>query len=227
MPPRYRREAWLREQYHERGRTQQEMADACDVSPRTIREWMNRHGIETRDLEGEDHPLYGKERAEDVKERISETLAGREFDEETRAKMSDAHSGKDLSEEQKRRISAALRNHEKSETTRQRMSESRLGEDNPRWKGGHSRNYGPGWTAAREAVRNRDEVCRNCGADRSSSILEVHHIIPVREFQQSDEIPTEEAHDERNLVLLCRNCHVEAHHGTLSFTTEISHPADR
>jgi 5-methylcytosine-specific restriction endonuclease McrA len=227
MPPRYRREEWLYEQYHEKGRTQQEMADACGVSPRTIREWMNRHDIETRDMEGTDHPLYGDERDEQVKERISETMTGRELSEATRRKIAEAHAGKELPDEQKRRISEALRGHDKSEATRRRMSESRLGDDNPNWKGGHSRNYGPGWTAAREAVRHRDEVCQNCGADGSNTILEVHHIIPVREFYQSETTPIEEAHDTRNLLLLCQECHSEAHHGTLSFTTEISHPADR
>jgi 5-methylcytosine-specific restriction endonuclease McrA len=227
MSPRYRREEWLREQYHEQGRTQQEMADACDVSPRTVREWMNRHDIETRDIEGENHPLYGKERDEDVKERISETMEGRKLDEATRRRMSETQAGTELSDERKRKISEALRDREKSEETRQRMSDSRLGADNPHWKGGHSRNYGPGWSAARDAVRERDEVCQNCEADDSNAILEVHHIIPVREFQQSDQCPTEEAHDERNLVLLCQDCHIKVHHGTLSFTTEISHPADR
>ncbi|WP_211311397.1 helix-turn-helix domain-containing protein [Halarchaeum salinum] len=33
----YRDADWLRKQYVERGRTQREIADACDVTPRTIR----------------------------------------------------------------------------------------------------------------------------------------------------------------------------------------------
>ena len=76
---------WLRGRYHEDGATQQEIAEECDVSPRTIRTWMQRHEIETRDVRGENHGLYGQERSEDVKERISKTLDGldgREFDDE-------------------------------------------------------------------------------------------------------------------------------------------------
>jgi transcriptional regulator with XRE-family HTH domain len=136
MPPRYQREEWLHEQYHERGKTQKELADACDVSPRTIREWMNRHDIETRTLEGENHPLYGKERDEAVKERISETMEGRDPSEETRRRMSETQTGTELPDERKRKIAEALRDREKSEETRRRMSESRLGSDNPHWKGG-------------------------------------------------------------------------------------------
>ncbi|WP_336133552.1 NUMOD3 domain-containing DNA-binding protein [Natronomonas amylolytica] len=227
MPPRYRRAEWLYEQYHEQGRTQQEMADACNVSPRTIREWMTRHDIETRDVEGENHPLYGKERDESVKQRISETMEGQKTPEETRRKMSQAHAGRELPESTKERIAEALEGRKKPAETRRRMSESRTGKDNPNWEGGHSRSYGPGWIAAREDVRQRDGGCQNCGVNETERPLEVHHIIPVREFQNADSVPLEEAHDMRNLVLLCRDCHLEVHHGTLSFTTEISHPADR
>jgi transposase-like protein len=108
MGPRYRREGWLFEHYHEKGWTQQEMADACDVSPRTIRDWMKRHDIETRNLEGENHPLYGKERDEAVKEQISATMEGREFSETTRQKMAEAHQGQGIPTDIKEKISNAL-----------------------------------------------------------------------------------------------------------------------
>lgn len=37
---------------------------------------MNEFGIPTRDVEGENHPMYGRSRDEAVRERISETLKG-------------------------------------------------------------------------------------------------------------------------------------------------------
>jgi 5-methylcytosine-specific restriction endonuclease McrA len=224
MPPRYRREAWLREQYHGEGRTQQEMADACDVSPRTIREWMNRHGIETRDMKGENHPLYGTERDESVKEQISETMDGREISEETRAKIAAGHRGRTLDAETRVKISDALTGITRSPETRQRMSESTAGERNPNWKGGYSHRYGPGWAIARKRALERDEVCQQCGHDGTEDRLEVHHIIPVRRFREASNATIAEAHDLKNLVTLCKRCHPRADHGKLDFESGIEPP---
>lgn len=224
MPPRYRREEWLYEQYHEQGRTQQEIAEACDVSPRTIREWMDRHGIETREVGGENHPLYGTERDDAAKERISETVQGRELSEETRQRMSETQAGTELSDERKRKIAEALRNREKSEETRRRMSESTAGKKNPNWKGGYSHRYGSGWAVARERALDRDEVCQHCGHDGTDDRLEVHHIIPVREFREASTATIADAHQLDNLVVLCQRCHPRADHGTIEFQTGIEPP---
>lgn len=223
----YRRKEWLYERYHVEGQTQAEMADACGVSPRTIREWMNRHDVETRDIEGEYHPLYGEERDETVKRQIAETLEDRDVSAETKQRMSEAHLGTELPDSVREKISEALSDRPKTPTTRKKMSESRLGADNPNWKGGDGDHYGPGWKPAKRAARERDEVCQNCGADEGDTELEVHHIIPVREFSQASNVDQCEAHDLSNLVLLCRGCHCEVHYGDLEFDTEIRHPAER
>lgn len=220
----YRREAWLVEHYHEKGWTQREMADECGVSPRTIREWMGRHGVETRAVEGEDHPLYGESRDESVKERIAETLSGREFDDESRRKMSQAARGRTIAPDVRQRIAASLRGTTRTEDTRQRMSESSAGERNPNWKGGYSRRYGAGWATARRRTLDRDEVCRHCGHDGSDRRLEVHHIVPVRKFRRSSTSDVSEAHDLRNLVVLCRRCHPKADHGDLDLESGIEPP---
>ena len=144
MPPKYRNADWLEARYHGDGWTQREMADACGVSPRTIWEWMKRHDIETRDVEGENHPLYGESRDESVRERISETMEGREFAEETRRKISEANKGREIEEDTKRKISESLTGHTRSDRTRRRMSESTAGPDNPNWRGGYSSRYGAG-----------------------------------------------------------------------------------
>jgi hypothetical protein len=44
----YRNKAWLKREYESRGRTMQEIATQCGVSPMTINLWLNKHGIETR-----------------------------------------------------------------------------------------------------------------------------------------------------------------------------------
>lgn len=107
------------------------------------------------------------------------------------------------------------------------MSESRMGESNPAWKGGHSGDYGPGWRPARKAAKRPDEVRQNCGADEQEAALEVHHIIRVQEFIDTEGVSRSEAHDLGNLVLLCRACHTNVHHGGLRFEAEIRHPAAR
>lgn len=58
---------WLDQKYHQEGQTQREIAEECGVSPRAIRTWMNKHGIETREVAGENHGRYGEERSPEVK----------------------------------------------------------------------------------------------------------------------------------------------------------------
>lgn len=76
--------------------------------------------------------------------------------------------------------------------------------------------YGPGWTEKkREKVRSRDGYqCCTCGKTQlehqreRGQKLHVHHIIPAREYSESDP----RANATENLVTLCRFCHVEWEH---------------
>jgi 5-methylcytosine-specific restriction endonuclease McrA len=222
----YRDADWLRRRYHEGGATQQEIAEECGVSARTIRTWMKEHDVETREVRGENHGLYGTERSEATKQKISETLQGREFDATWRARIAESNRGRTLSTETRERISAALEGVPKSKTTRERMSQSTAGESNPNWRGGYGRRYGPGWGPAREAVRKRDEVCRHCGEDGSTHQLHVHHIVPVRAFRESVGASLSDAHDLSNLVLLCTPCHGKADHGRLGLESGVDDPRE-
>lgn len=224
MEPKYRDAEWLYDRYHEDGWTQKRMAGACNVSPTTIRTWMKRNEVETRDLVGENHPLYGEERAEEVREQISKTVEGREFSAETRAKMAESHTGRTLDEEHRANISESLSGITRSEQTRVRMSEATAGEANPNWSGGYSRRYGSGWMPARDNALQRDGRCQNCQHDGSEHRLEVHHIIRVAEFRESEAADLSDAHDLRNLVTLCRQCRPRADHGSLDFTSGIDPP---
>ncbi|WP_049993955.1 HNH endonuclease [Halapricum salinum] len=176
---------------------------------------MKRHGIERRDLEGEDHPLHGTNRSPEVTSKISDSLEGRTFSAEACERMSESHVGNPIPEAVRQKISESLTGIERSEQTRQRMSESTAGASNPNWKGGYSRRYGPGWATARTRVQNRDEVCQQCGHDGRDRRLEVHHIIPVRVFRDDPERDLQDAHDLDNLVLLCRRCHGKVEHGAI------------
>lgn len=47
-PKSYRDRVWLVEEYHTKGKTLKEIADACGVSPMTINQWLVRHNIPSR-----------------------------------------------------------------------------------------------------------------------------------------------------------------------------------
>lgn len=224
MGPRYRNGWWLEQKYWSEGWTQAEIAEACGVSSRCIRNWMERRGVETREMAGENHPQYGSERSAETRRKISESLEGREFSEEHRQRIANSHEGNTIPAEVRQRISESLSGRSVSMSTRRRMSESTAGESNPHWQGGGSPRYGEGWSVAREFVRRRDQRCQACGHDPEDHLLDVHHIIPVRRFRDSEEATLAEAHDPRNLVLLCRHCHPKAEHGVIEFESGIDPP---
>lgn len=217
----YRDQEWLERKYVQEGLTQLEIADQCDVSPRTIRTYMNHFGIETRELVGENHPLYGKKRSAETKEKISRTLEGRSFSKETLNRLSEAHKGNRVPEEARRKISESLTGITRSEETRLAMSRSTSGKANPQWKHGlfHKSWYGgSNWGQSRKKVRQRDQVCQNCGSDRSESLLDVHHIVPLWCFELDETLSVDDAHHLGNLILLCRSCHIQAEDGDLLVT---------
>jgi 5-methylcytosine-specific restriction endonuclease McrA len=222
---RYRDRDWLEVMYHGRELTQREMAERCDVSPRTIRTYMKQFDIPTREVRGRNHGLYGRERDEETRRKISGALEERDVTPEWRERISEALTGRTLPTDVRERISDSLTGMERSHETRRRMSESTAGEENPNWRGGGSRRewYGPGWTVARERVRERDVVCRHCGEDGRERDLHVHHRVPVRRFRETPEASVEDAHCLSNLVLLCNECHGLAEHGRI----DVSPGADR
>jgi 5-methylcytosine-specific restriction endonuclease McrA len=215
MARRYRNGWWLAIKYHEEGLTQREIAELCNVSPRTIRNYMNEFEIETRDVEGENHGLYGTERDEETKAKISESLDGREVTEEWRENISEGLEGNSIPAEVREKISSSLDGIERSAETRRRMSEARVDEQYASWRPGNTLRYGPGYDAAREKVHERDQVCQHCGCDGSNRRLDVHHIVPVRKYHDADDVLLEKAHQLENLVLLCAACHVRAEHGKI------------
>ncbi|SEH52621.1 hypothetical protein SAMN05192561_104161 [Halopenitus malekzadehii] len=95
------------------------------------------------------------------------------------------------------------------------LSESFAGEGHPNWTGGSDRNYGPGWAAVRRRALERDEyACVNCGTTRSElgRNPDVHHLLPVRLFAESDRHTIADAHYLGNVVTLCPGCHRRAEH---------------
>lgn len=224
MPKRYRSGWWLFETYHIEGLTQAEIADECGVSPRAIRKWMDDRGIETREISGENHPQYGTERSADVKEQISDSLEGREFSSQVRDRIAQAKTGHSPSMNTREKISRTLRGRELSDATRRKMARSRTGKDNPNWRGGRVLCYGAGWTHARREARESVDECEQCNHDGSRYRLEVHHIVPVRRFRDSENHEVSDAHVQENLAVLCKRCHGRADHGSLTIESKLKTP---
>lgn len=107
-----------------------------------------------------------------------------------------------------------------SESCRRRwLSDEFTGEGHPNWEGGETGPYGPGWHRVRQQALERDgNQCVNCGRDTEDigRNPDVHHIVPVRWFVDSEHHSREDAHFLSNVVALCPSCHRKADFGHLS-----------
>ena len=76
-------------------------------------------------------------------------------------------------------------------------------------KGGRILAFGTHWKRIRLAVLERDKICRLCGKDnqKNGRSLDVHHIQSRR-----DHLIIDVANDAKNLVALCRSCHLRTEH---------------
>lgn len=69
--------------------------------------------------------------------------------------------------------------------------------------------YSENWLYERRRCVERDNrTCQLCGKKREGeSRVNVHHIIPVRNFEQKKR---QETHKLENLICLCVSCHIKA-----------------
>lgn len=77
---------------------------------------------------------------------------------------------------------------------------------------GNNRKFsrGANWRAQSRLARERDKhVCRICGSKAGKKKLDVHHIIPFKEFN-GDYLT---ANQLSNLITLCRQCHTNVENG--------------
>jgi group I intron endonuclease len=85
---------------------------------------------------GENHPNYGEKFSEETRRKMSKAhsgerhpMYGEEHSEEAKRKMSEAHKGKKLSEATKRKMTEARRGGERSEETKRKLSEAHKGKE--------------------------------------------------------------------------------------------------
>lgn len=96
------------------------------------------------------------------------------------------------------------------------ISLNRSGENAHSWLGGTKKWRGASWKRQRVMALNRDNhTCQHCGITQKmldktniqSAKLQVHHIVPFRQFGSDRE---NEANALTNLVSLCPTCHMKA-----------------
>lgn len=95
------------------------------------------------------------------------------------------------------------------------------GEKHPKFKGGGVRWRGSNWLSQARKARDRDNhCCQHCGISekKSRKTLDVHHVIPFREFGIKR---YKEANDLSNLISLCRTCHARAEHGRIAIQPKL------
>lgn len=99
------------------------------------------------------------------------------------------------------------------------LSEAFTGTGHPNWRGGDTGAYGPGWSRVRRRALARDGYrCVVCGKSKGEigRNPDVHHIVPVRWFDNSDDHDLTDAHRLSNVVSLCLDCHRKADFENLS-----------
>lgn len=90
-----------------------------------------------------------------------------------------------------------------NECYRKLQSQKTKGENNPNWKGGYGEYYGTDWEDMRDKIRLKDDnTCQMCGFTTDERFIPVHHILPVRDFDEPND-----ANYEANLAQVCRACH--------------------
>lgn len=99
------------------------------------------------------------------------------------------------------------------------LSKTFSGSNHPNWKGGSDLNYGKGWNGIRRSALERDGYeCVVCSKSKSEigRNPDVHHIVPVRYFVETEGLERTDAHRLDNVVSLCVSCHRRAEAGQIS-----------
>lgn len=120
-----------------------------------------------------------------------------------------------------KREPSVVQNREEHYCSRECYYRNYTAENAPGWKGGNPSYYGPSWDTQREKAVERDGYqCQECGMEREKhrekwgSDLEVHHIEPLRKFND-----TKKANQLENLITVCKICHLTMEHSTQNGST--------
>ena len=155
--------------------------------------------INHADYSGENHPQYGKPRLEKTKQLMSKNRTGKCVGKDHYL------YGKTLSDKHKQILSEFHTGKIVSKATKQLISVANIGNLNPNWKGGISKEpYCQEWGKwLKEEIKERDNFqCKNPGCDKEitkTNLLCTHHIDYNKKNCSCD-----------NLITLCKGCNSKA-----------------
>lgn len=230
---------------YEKYNSMKDVADVCNCSVGTIKNWMDKFSINATDTHSnvrersftpvEHEPNTTCEFCESEFWRKPSLRNGKNFcDNECHGKwLSENIYGKN--HHQYQRITVSCKNCGKNKTvppSQNKKVDNHFcnghcqtdyydwkGEEHPSWKGGTQTYYGKSWYEMRDRVRQRDgNVCQKCGIGEDELGIKpaVHHYIPVREFDDVNQ-----AHKMENMVQLCQSCHMDIEKREVSEQKEI------
>lgn len=191
----------LRSLYHDRELEMGQIADELDCSRQTIEKWIHEFGMETR---SRNPPAPDELRDPEHLEflYVGKGLSTYRIAERLGCAPTTVHRWLEKHDIDKRQVG------------------SQTGHRHHRWKGGQEPYYGPTWRRQRRRARERDGYrCQQCGVTEQehqhehNEELHVHHIVPLREFDD-----TEEANELDNLVTVCCACHNRIECGEVEVT---------
>lgn len=182
--------ATLEDLYVEKQMSMKEVADEIGCSEQTVCDWLAKHGIKTRDVSSFNVGAEYKD-----KDKLQELYVEED--------LSAKHVGEKLGCDGVT-VLEWIRHYDID------VREARSGEDHYAWVGTEGRSdYGPRWQEQREKALQRDGYkCQHTGITREEHYkkydcdLPVHHIIPLRLFDD-----TSEANHVSNLVTLSEAVH--------------------
>lgn len=209
---RYKDEAWLREQYHDKERIASDIGGECGVTQGTILYWMDKFGIDRRTRgarEGERNTFWrgGPETIvcencggdfEVARSRVENGTVRYCSWECRNDGLSERYSGEG--------------NHQFGLRGEANPTYGKVGPEAPNWQGGSTWRTMEEWFDAREQTLNRDGwQCQLCGMENDEHVarynhsLHVHHLTPVSDGGAKFELD--------NLQSICAECHSEQHNG--------------
>lgn len=211
--------AWLYQKYWVEELSIPKIAKIVGCSQTAVYKAFNRLNIPLRDgseaHKGKLHPLYGKHRTEETKQKIRKGHIGKppgnkgkrgyyRATEATKQKMSEANRGK----------------HYMPKESRESLSAMRMGENNPNWCGGTSfEPYCPAFNEKfKEYIRDKfGRVCFLCPRTEKENgrKLSVHHVNYNKNCFCEDDIDCQ-------FVPLCSKCHSKTNHNREYWEREIT-----
>jgi len=220
--------AWFYEHYVEKDMSVHDIADVCGISSWTANHWRKRHNIEIHvtHAAGKEHPRYNSKqvncswcdkeiiRQKSQTEKHDRFYCSKECESKHKQEWQSGENHphwrgglvdltcKECGEEYQKHPKSAQKSTFCSIECKASWMKKRPPEEHPGWKGGCGNwtYYGSNWPTQRKNALERDR--RECVVCGETDSLHVHHITPLREFND-----TEKANQLENLITLCPSCH--------------------